>query len=66
MAKYYRKNTNYWMYGGKYWDNRKGVQLCGTGGLGSKSTLDWDIELKKIEQEMRNLSLRDKKEHWRY
>ena len=66
MHKYYVDNTSRWQYGGDYWDNRKGVQLCGTGGLGAKSTLNWNIELEKIEKEMRQLRLRDKKEHWSY
>jgi hypothetical protein len=58
MHKYYIKNTSRWQYNGKYWNRRRGVQLCGTGGLGPKSTLNWDEEQKKIEKELINLKLR--------
>ena len=60
MAKYYRENTARWQYDGDYYKRRRGVQLCGTGGLGSHSTFDWDLEMKKVKKEKLNLGL-DKK-----
>lgn len=58
MAKYYRDHQSRWQMNGIYFKNRKGVQLVGTGSLGGKSTLDWDIEIEKIQKEMLNLQLR--------
>lgn len=64
MHKYYIDHTARWMYGGKYFENRRGIQLCGTGSLGSKSSLNWDIETEQIQKEMELLNLRQKKKYW--
>lgn len=58
MHKYYIDHTSRWQYDGEYYKNRRGVQLCGTGGLGNKMDEDFDEELKKIEKEMMNLGLK--------
>ena len=66
MHKYYVDNTSFYQYNGKYWNNRKGVQLCGTAGLGEHAnTKDWEKEYELIQKEMINLKLRLKKEFWR-
>lgn len=64
MTNYYIEHTDRYQYGGMYWNNRKGVQLCGTGSLGAKSSLDWDIETEKIQKEMQLLNLRKKNNYW--
>ena len=58
MNQYYIDHTNRYQYGGIYYKNRKGIQLVGTGGLGSKSTLDWNEEFKKVKKELLNLGLK--------
>ena len=66
MHQYYIINQNKWQENGIYFKNRKGIQLVGTGSLGSKSTLDWKKEFEAIQCEMRNLQLRTRKENWLY
>lgn len=65
MNDYYRDHQKRWMQGGLYWDQQRFNQL-GTAGLGEHKVDDPDKELEKIEKELQNLGLRNKKEHWQY
>ena len=65
MHQNYIDNTKNWQFGGKYYE-KQSFGKCGTGSLGEHSTLNWNLEMKKIEKEKLNLGLQDKKEHWRY
>lgn len=58
MNDYYIEHTNRYQYGGVYYKNRKGIQLCGTGSLGNKMAENFDKELETVEKEMLNLGLR--------
>lgn len=50
---------------GLYWEQQRHNKF-GTGSLGSHRLEDFNDELKKIETELQNLGLRNRKEHWRY
>ena len=67
MHKYYVDNTSRWQYNGEYWNNRNPNQLMGSSAsLGEHRNKNFEKEQIQITKELRNLQLRDRKEHWRY
>ena len=65
MANYYHEHQKRWQYGGLYYEQQCHNKF-GTGSLGAHKLDDEKKEYEQIQNELRGLGLRQRKENWRY